>query len=78
MTTPLNSDESLSVADHNTRGSSQLSGRNGQMKPLDHYTRADVFDHIEMFYNPRRRHSHLGGVSPEAYEASITAPEVST
>jgi transposase InsO family protein len=21
-----------------------------------------------MFYNPRRRHSHLGGVSPEAFE----------
>jgi putative transposase len=40
--------------------------------------RQDVFDYIEMFYNPRRRHSHLGGVSPEAYEASITAPEVST
>ena len=40
--------------------------------------RADVFDYIEMFYNSRRRHSHLGGVSPEAYEASYTAPEVST
>lgn len=34
--------------------------------------RADVFDYIEMFYNPTRRHSHLGGVSPEAFErASI-------
>jgi putative transposase len=30
--------------------------------------RADVFDYIEMFYNKVRRHSHLGGVSPEAYE----------
>jgi len=30
--------------------------------------RADVFDYIEMFYNPRRRHSHLGDVSPEAFE----------
>ena len=28
--------------------------------------RADVFDYIEVFYNRRRRHSHLGGVSPEA------------
>ncbi|MGO1072781.1 IS3 family transposase, partial [Lysobacter sp. CA199] len=29
-------------------------------------------DYIEMFYNPTRRHSHLGGVSPEAFErASI-------
>ena len=26
--------------------------------------RADVFDYIEMFYNPKRRHTHLGGVSP--------------
>lgn len=30
--------------------------------------RADVFNYIEMFYNPKRRHSHLGGVSPEAFE----------
>lgn len=28
--------------------------------------RAGVFDYIEMFYNQTRRHSHLGGVSPEA------------
>ncbi|MFK7887468.1 MAG: IS3 family transposase [Gammaproteobacteria bacterium] len=30
--------------------------------------RADIFDYIEMFYNPNRRHSHIGGVSPEAFE----------
>jgi len=30
--------------------------------------RSDIFDYIEMFYNPNRRHSHLGGVSPEAFE----------
>ena len=30
--------------------------------------RADVFDYIEMFYNRKRRHTHLGGVSPEAFE----------
>jgi putative transposase len=30
--------------------------------------RADIFDYVEMFYNPSRRHSHLGGVSPEAFE----------
>jgi putative transposase len=30
--------------------------------------RADVFDYIEMFYNSTRRHSHLGGVSPEAFD----------
>jgi putative transposase len=30
--------------------------------------RADVFDYIEVFYNRKRRHSHLGDVSPEAFE----------
>lgn len=30
--------------------------------------RADIFNYIEMFYNQQRRHSHLGGVSPEAFE----------
>jgi putative transposase len=30
--------------------------------------KADVFDYIEMFYNRVRRHTHLGGVSPEAFE----------
>ena len=34
--------------------------------------RADVFDYIDVFYNRKRRHSHLGGVSPEPFEqASI-------
>ncbi len=36
--------------------------------------KADLFDYIEMFYNRSRRHSHLGGVSPEAFEeASFSA-----
>ena len=30
--------------------------------------RADVFDYIEVFYNRTRRHSHLDGVSPDAFE----------
>ena len=30
--------------------------------------KGDVFDYIEVFYNRTRRHSHLGGVSPEAFE----------
>ena len=30
--------------------------------------RADVFDYIEVFYNRARRHSHLGDLSPEAFE----------
>jgi putative transposase len=33
--------------------------------------RADVFDYIERFYNPRRRHSTLGYVSPVAYEQQM-------
>jgi putative transposase len=32
--------------------------------------RADIFDYIEAFYNRTRRHSHLGGVSPEAFESA--------
>ena len=29
----------------------------------------EIYDYIEMFYNRTRRHSHLSGVSPEAFEA---------
>jgi len=29
---------------------------------------ADVFDYIERFYNPRRRHSTLGYLSPVEFE----------
>jgi putative transposase len=31
--------------------------------------RADVFDYIERFYNPRRRHSTIGYLSPMEFEA---------
>jgi putative transposase len=30
---------------------------------------ADLADYIDGFYNRRRRHTHLGGVSPEQFEA---------
>ena len=33
--------------------------------------RADVFDYIERFYNPRRRHSTIGYESPMAFEAKM-------
>ena len=33
-----------------------------------HAARADVFDFIERFYNPVRRHSTLGNISPVAFE----------
>ena len=31
---------------------------------------ADISDYIEAFYNTTRRHSHLGGVSPEEFESA--------
>jgi putative transposase len=31
---------------------------------------ADIFDYIEHFYNRQRRHCHLGGKSPETFEAA--------
>ena len=31
---------------------------------------ADVADYIDTFYNRTRRHSHLGGLSPEQFEAA--------
>jgi len=34
--------------------------------------RLGVFDFIEGFYNPRRRHSALGYLSPERYEATTS------
>ncbi len=35
--------------------------------------RIAVFDYIECFYNPRRRHSGIGYFSPAAFERSATA-----
>ena len=35
--------------------------------------RADVFDYIERFYNPRRRHSTIGYLSPMEFEAKVTS-----
>lgn len=31
---------------------------------------ADISDYIESFYNPTRRHGHLGGVNPEEFETA--------
>jgi len=36
--------------------------------------RADVFDYIERFYNPRRRHSTLGYLSPMEFERQAALP----
>jgi len=35
--------------------------------------RADVFDYVERFYNPTRRHSTLGYVSPIQFEKAQEA-----
>lgn len=34
--------------------------------------RADVFDYIECFYNPKRRHGYLGNISPMEFEKRTT------
>jgi putative transposase len=33
--------------------------------------RADVFDYIERFYNPKRRHSTIGYLSPMQFESQL-------
>jgi putative transposase len=32
----------------------------------------DISDYIESFYNQKRRHQYLGGVSPQEFEDSVT------
>jgi putative transposase len=32
--------------------------------------KADLADYIDNFYSRMRRHSHLGGLSPEQFEAA--------
>lgn len=44
-----------------------------QIYPNRDIAKADVFDYIEDFYNRRRRHSHIGDVSPEAFERASVA-----
>jgi transposase InsO family protein len=33
--------------------------------------KADVFDYIERFYNPKRRHSRIGYTSPMEFESQV-------
>ncbi|WP_245419999.1 IS3 family transposase, partial [Phyllobacterium salinisoli] len=35
------------------------------------HAKADVFDYIERFYNPKRRHSTLGYLSPMEFENKV-------
>ena len=36
------------------------------------HTKLAVFDYIETFYNPKRRHSSLGNISPVVFEKQYT------
>lgn len=45
-----------------------LRGRAPLATRVREQARADVFDYIERFYNPTRRHSTLGHVSPIEFE----------
>jgi putative transposase len=37
--------------------------------PTRDEARSDIFDYIELFYNPKRRHGHANDVSPVQFEA---------
>ncbi len=39
--------------------------------------RADVFDYIERFYNPKRRHSTIGYLSPVEFEDAAMLAQLS-
>jgi putative transposase len=38
--------------------------------------RADIFDYIEMFYNPIRRDGHNNGLSPVQFEKRCSVRQV--
>jgi putative transposase len=46
----------------------------GRVYPTRDEAKADVFDYVERFYNPHRRHSTLGFVSPAEYERAAGLP----
>ncbi len=66
-TTPVRSPESNGMAESFFSSLKKERIRKRIYKTRD-LARADIFDYIEVFYNRARRHSHLGGVSPEAFE----------
>ena len=43
-----------------------------QSWPTRRQAEAAIFQYINGFYNARRRHSYLGGISPLAFEAKVT------
>jgi len=44
---------------------------NEEVFPTRGAARSALFEYIETWYNPRRRHSHLGYLSPTQYEAAV-------
>ena len=42
-----------------------------QRWPTRHQAKAAIFQYINGFYDTRRRHSYLGGISPLASEANV-------
>ncbi len=44
--------------------------------PTREAARVAIFEYIECFYNPRRRHSALGYLSPCDYERSTTTEDI--
>ena len=51
--------------------SSLKTERTGRKVYSTREAKADVFDYIERFYNPRRRHSTLGYLSPVEFEEEL-------
>jgi putative transposase len=51
----------------------KMERRNPKHYPARNAARADVFDYIERFYNPIRRHSTLSNISPIAFERAAVA-----
>jgi transposase InsO family protein len=51
-----------------------VSTKPGQVQPTRGAARQAIFEWIEVFYNRQRRHSSLGYLSPDVYEAQFTLP----
>jgi transposase InsO family protein len=49
------------------------SGSSGSATQSRDQARLSIFRYIETFYNPRRRHSSLGGISPDKYDRRFRA-----
>lgn len=48
--------------------------QNGSFENIEN-ARSGIFEYIEMYYNPIRRHSALGYISPVAFERKVSYPQ---